>query len=176
MAKHNVKCKKCGQIFDTNECEYIVSGRRYSHKICPGLSEEEQIIENRKLEEERILVEYMKEKYGEEVYKSDKTWVVLNKMMKEHSLDNLKLYHVLYYLTDVKKRKLNGDFGLIPYYWEEAEKYFQDLEKIQNINEQILSNAEEIIIDTIDIVIKSPQRKKKKKKLFSFLDEENVNE
>ena len=172
MASHIVKCKKCGKLFDTNKYEFIKEKNRYSHKICPELSPEEQKKEEERLNNEHILVNYIKEKYGEEIYNSTKTWVQLSKYKKEYDLDDKKLYQVLYYITDIKKRNLKNGFGLIPYYLDEAEKYFKELNKINQANENIIMNPKALDFETIEVTILSPQRKKKKKKLFTFLDEE----
>ena len=170
MAAHTVKCKKCGKYFDTNKFEFIKEKNRYSHKICPDLTEEEMSKLETEQSGDKKLASYILETYGDSVYKAKSTWVIFAKYKKEYGLSGLDLYHIIYYLVEIKKRNLEKGFGLIPYYIDEAKNYFNKIEAIQNTNETKIQ-TEEIENEVIEVTILSPQRKKKLKKLFTFLDE-----
>ena len=171
--KHMVKCKYCGKPFDANKEPfiYIESSRRYAHASCG----DDVDIEVVNLEKDKdTLAAYLKEAYGDEVYKDPKTWVVIGRYYNQ-KLTPIGIYNTLVYMHDIKKVKVGKGkdlLGLIPYYYKEATKYFEQTEKIQKINE---TKVEQLDENVIEIIIKSPQRKKKKKKLFSFLDEEEIN-
>ena len=81
----------------------------------------------------------------------------------------------LEYFYEIKKNSLdkaNGGIGIVPWVYEEAKRYYY--------NQWLLSqkNAEKDI-ETYkpkikDIIIKPPKRQPKKRKIFTFLDEEEV--
>ena len=66
--------------------------------------------------------------------------------------------------------KANGGIGIIPYVYEEAYKYYQNLSLAQQRNEKKDLNKYKPKIFTV--IIQPPKRKEKKRKLFTFLDEE----
>lgn len=64
---------------------------------------------------------------------------------------------------------------IIPYIYEDARRYYTLLLETQTQNTEKVQQTPEV--NNVVIYIKSPQRKKnKKRKLFTFLDEEALNE
>ena len=168
MAKHEVKCKKCGQIFDANKIEYIKEKNRYSHKDCP----EPDLKVVKENDEKQQLADFIMDTFGEETYKDPKIWVQFSKYYKEGTTPK-EIYNTLYYIYNIKHKSLkNNNFGLIPYYLKEANDYFSKIDKAQKINEEKLTEKDFSQLNVIEITIKSPQRKKNKQSLFSFLDRE----
>lgn len=170
--KHLVKCKYCGEQFDINTIPfiYLEKSRRYVHKECPdGNSETIQREKDRD-----TLANYIKTHLGQEIYGDPKTWVQLERYYKK-DFTPIGIYNCLVYMLEIQHKSLkNGNLGLIPYYYKDAQEYFEKIEKAKEVNEERIAESDNFY-QVIEVTIKSPQRKKQKPKLFSFLDEEDLN-
>ena len=81
----------------------------------------------------------------------------------------------LVYFYEVKGNdveKANGGIGIIPYCYKQAFDYYYNIFLSNQQNEQKDINM--YIPKTIEIHIPVPQKRIKKKKIFTFLDEEEV--
>ena len=171
MAKHMVTCKYCGQKFDANSIPFISFNagkvKRYAHQVCPeGTEAEVQISKDKD-----TLALYVKETMGQTIYDDPKTWVQIDRYYKQN-LTPIGIYNTLVYIYTILKKPLkDGNLGLIPYYYKDAQDYVLKIKKAQTINEEKIAESDSFYKD-INVTIKSPQRKKKVKKLFAFLDEE----
>ena len=79
----------------------------------------------------------------------------------------------VYYFYEIKngdKEKANGGIGIIPYVYKDAYNYFYNLWLNQQKNKDIEVNL--YVPKVIEISIPRPQRKVKKRELFTFLDED----
>ena len=81
----------------------------------------------------------------------------------------------LEYFYDIKKNdisKANGNIGIVPWIYEEAKRYYynQWLLSQKNADKDIAQYKPKIV----EIVIKPPQREPKKRRLFTFLDKEEI--
>jgi hypothetical protein len=172
MAKqHIVTCKYCKIKFDTNTVPYITFDvgkvKRYAHQQCPEGTEGEIQLEKDK----DTLASYVKETFGQTIYDDPKTWVQIERYYKQN-LTPVGIYNTLVYIYTILKKPLkDGNLGLIPYYYKDAQDYVLKIKKAQTINEEKIAESDNFYKD-INVTIKSPQRKKKVKKLFAFLDEE----
>jgi len=100
----------------------------------------------------------------------------IKKYMQDHpeyTYSGIK--RTLEYFYEVKNNpieKANGGIGIVPWVYEEAKRYFY--------NQWLLSqkNAEKDISAYVPkikkIIIKQPKREPKKRRVFMFLDEEEV--
>ena len=100
----------------------------------------------------------------------------INRYLQEHpeyTYSGIKL--TLEYFYKIKKNpieKANGGIGIVPWVYEEAKRYYY--------NQWLLSqkNAEKDIAAYVpkvrEIIIKPPKRVPRKRKIFIFLDEEEV--
>lgn len=92
--------------------------------------------------------------------------------IKEYHYSYSGIRKALYYFYEIKGNsidKANGGIGIIPYIYNEAYNYFFTIWKAQEVNNN--KNIEKYVPSAKEIVIKNPERKIKKRKLFSFLDE-----
>ena len=83
----------------------------------------------------------------------------------------------LIYFYEIKKNdtsKANGGIGIIPYVYNDAFNYYYAIWEAQQKNtEKVLSDY---TVETQEVFIPIPQRKIKKRELFTFLDEgEDIN-
>ena len=84
---------------------------------------------------------------------------------------------IVFYFYEIKKNdtsKANGGIGIIPYVYNDAFNYYYAIWEAQQKNtEKVLSDY---TIETQEVFIPIPQRKIKKRELFTFLDEgEDIN-
>lgn len=164
-AKHMVKCAVCGEMFDANTEPYIKpSSNRYAHEKCYL---EKQAKETKETEERQEAEEYIiKLLHIDFIYPAIRTQ--LKQYLNNYHYSYNGIYKTLKYCYEVKKMdisKADGRIGIVPYYYNEAQAYYLNLfEK----HSQELSRKPE----TIEITIPIPQPKIKKRKVFTFLDEE----
>ena len=175
MAKHLVKCPKCGVTFDANKIQAVrVGSRRYGHATCYPDSTDfiplEKVIEDNDLIQ---LKDYIKKIYGEKA-----NWVLINKQIKDfqkeynYSLSGMLKSLVWFYeIKGNSPEKSNGGIGIIPFAYQDAYNYYYNLFIAQSQNEN--KNIQEITSKIKEIIIKAPQRPIKKR-FFKFLDEDEV--
>ena len=174
MAKqHLVKCLYCGVTFDcAKEPFEKPRGNRYAHKLCydkhmNSMSQEERDYE--------ALVEYIKELLGSDI--NPRVW----KQLKEYRADPYNytysgILKTLQWWYDIKGNdveRANGAIGIVPYVYNDAYNYYYNIWLANQKNEEILK-PEKMIIEVREVHIPVPQRKIKKRELFTFLDEEEV--
>jgi len=79
----------------------------------------------------------------------------------------------LVYFFEIKGNsveKANGGIGIVPYVYQQAYNYYYSLWLAQQKNEDKV--VEEYVPIVKEIIIPVPERKVRKRPLFSFLDEE----
>lgn len=172
MAKHLVKCFYCGEQFDANTTEYVKpNARRYAHKTCAQTAEQNKSEEQK---DKEALESYIKELFGVssipikiakqiQDYKENKnyTYSGIHKTLKYH-----------YEVKGGSLEKANGGIGIVPWVYDEAFNYWRAIWEARERNEQI--DITQYVLPAREVHIKPPQRQpmKHKRKLFTFLDEE----
>ena len=167
---HIVKCYYCGQSFDRDKEEFVkVNSRRYAHKKCAENIEEAQSQEDK---DKQALEEYIMK-----LFKTDFVNPMIQKQIKEFRTEYNYSYSgilkALVYFYEIKHNsieKANGRISIVPYVYQQAYRYYFSLWQAQqkNSGKQIELYTPKIR----EIVISVPERKVKKRKKFSFLDEE----
>lgn len=167
---HMVTCVYCKQRFDRDKIPSIqVSTRRYAHKDCNEGIEDKVKQEQKDREElEKYIIELFKISYVDaKIQKQIKKYVEENHYTYSGILKSLKYF---YEIKGNDIEKANGGIGIVPYVYQNAFNYYYSLWQAQQRNED--KNIEEYVPVVKEIVIPVPQRNLKKRKLFSFLDEE----
>lgn len=94
----------------------------------------------------------------------------------EYNFTYSGIHKALVYFYDVKGNsieKAKGGIGIVPFIYQDAYNYYFSLWQAQQKNE---NKVIEMYIPTIkEVVVPVPQRKLRKRKLFTFLDEEENN-
>ena len=178
MAKHLVKCPKCGVTFDANKIQAVkVGARRYGHASCYPDIKEFVPLEVPKEEDKDLIAlkDYIKKMYGEKA-----NWILINKQIKdfqkEYSYSLSGMLKSLVWFYEVKgnsPEKSNGGIGIIPFAYQDAYNYYYNLFIAQSQNQN--KNIQEITSKVREITIKAPERPIKKR-FFKFLDEDNDEE
>lgn len=169
MARY-VTCVYCQKKFDRDKYPFVqVSARRYAHKEC-ALSEEQKKSKEEKDKEEL-------EQYIMELFKVSYIDARVRKQIKqyvdEYNFSYSGIRKALIYFFEIKGNsieKANGGIGIVPYVYKRAYDYYLALWQAQQKNEDKV--VTEYVPTVKEIVIPRPQRKERKRDLFSFLDEE----
>lgn len=168
---HKVKCYYCGKIFDRDKEPWVkVSERRYAHKNC-AISKEEIMSQEQK--DKEALYSYIMELFGTE-YVEPRIQKQISSYIEQYNYSYSGIQKSLKYFYEIKGNpieKANGGIGIVPYVYKRAFDYYYSLWQAQQ------KNVTKVVTDYVpvikEIIIANPQRKVKKRKLFSFLDEED---
>lgn len=167
---HIVTCIYCKQKFDRDKFPFIqVSQRRYAHQEC-SLSEDQK---QSKEEQDKIELE----NYIIKLFKVDYIDARIRKQIKqykeEYNYTYSGIHKALVYFYEIKGNsieKANGGIGIVPYVYQQAYNYYLALWQAKQ------KNQDKVLYDYVpkvkEITISRPQRKVKKRELFTFLDEE----
>lgn len=167
---HIVTCVYCKKKFDRDKLPFVqVSAKRYAHKECSDQEAARLLKEEAdKIALETYIIELLKLDYVTPRIRKQ-----LNTYMEQYGYTYSGMRKALVYFYEVKGNsveKANGGVGIIPYVYQDAYNYYYALWEAQQLNKD--KPIETYIPQEEIIRIPSPQRRIKKRKLFSFLDEE----
>ena len=170
---HYVTCAICKERFDRDKYPAVlVSSRRYAHAACAGTLSPE---ETQREKDRKDLEQYIIKLFNLE-HMDGRITLQIKKYMQDHpeyTYSGIK--RTLEYFYEVKKNsieKANGGIGIVPWVYEEAKRYYY--------NQWLLSqkNADKDISMYVPkikkIRIKPPKREPRKRRIFTFLDKEEV--
>ena len=167
---HQVKCLYCGKTFDRDNVPFIqVSKRRYAHKECSMSEDEKKLQENKDREE---LYDYIMKLFNIS-FVDPKIQKQIKKYIEENNYTYSGIKKALVYFFEIKGNsveKANGGIGIVPYVYTQAYNYYYSLWLAQQKNEDKV--VQEYIPKVKEIVIPIPEKNPRKRKLFSFLDDE----
>lgn len=169
---HKVKCKYCGKIFDRDKVPFKqISAQRYAHYECAVAAENSKKQEDIDKEE---LENYIKQLLNED-FISPRVRKQINSFIEQYNYTYSGMRKALIYFYEVKgndKSKANGGIGIIPYCYKQAYDYYYSLWLAKQKNED--KDITTYIPQTKVVKIPVPQRKIRKRKLFTFLDDDEV--
>lgn len=163
---HMVKCKYCNISFDRDKEEAVlVTARRYAHKVCADKN-----LTNRSIEEKEYfeLENYIKSIYGLgilniQIRKQIKSFKEEYNYTYEGMLKSLKWWF------EIQKQPIRGiqdGIGIIPYIYQKAENFNNQISKIESMSKDINVNNLKSKIEYVKI--HSPRARKKEKRLFDI--------
>lgn len=167
---HIVTCVYCKKKFDRDKIPFVqVSPRRYAHKECSEQENQRLFKEEAdKIALENYIIQLLKLEYV-----TPKIRKQLNTYQEQYGYTYSGMHKALIYFYEIKGNsveKANGGVGIIPYVYQDAYNYYYALWEAKQANKD---KAIETYIPVEEVVkIPVPQRKLKKRKLFTFLDEE----
>ena len=169
---HKVKCKYCGKIFDRDKVPFKqISAQRYAHYECAVAAENSKKQEDIDKEE---LENYIKQLLNED-FISPRVRKQINSFIEQYNYTYSGMRKALIYFYEVKgndKSKANGGIGIIPYCYKQAYDYYYSLWLAKQKNED--KDITTYVPQTKVVKIPVPQRKIRKRKLFTFLDNDEV--
>ena len=163
----NVVCAYCKKPLSKKDADCVMVGNgKYVHKQCQELEENREKTDREKLET------YIKELY-QISYIEPRVKAQIKKYVDEYNYTYSGIQKALYYHYEIKggdKSKANGGIGIVPYVYQDAYNYFYNLRLAQQKNKDV--EIELYTPKIREIIIPRPQRKIKKRPLFTFLDED----
>lgn len=175
MAKHMVKCPKCGKTFDTNTEQAVkVSARRYGHASCyPDIKDFVSMTESQVDPDLTKLKDYIKKKYG-----NNANYALINRQIKqfqkEHQYSLSGILKSLVYFYDVQGHSVddsNGGIGIVPYVYQQAYNYYYSLFIVKSLNEN--KDVKNIVGKVKEVTIPIPEIKEKKR-FFNIAEDEVI--
>lgn len=167
---HYVTCIICKKRFDRDKYPAVlVNTRRYAHASCAGALSEEQAKEE---QDRQALEEYIIQLFNLK-HMDGRITLQIKKFIQDYNYTYSGILRTLKYFYEVKKNDLsksNNGIGIVPWVYQEAYNYYYNQWLLKQKNTD--KNIEEYSPHYIDIVIKEPMRQPKKRKIFTFLDEE----
>ena len=167
---HYVTCTICKKRFDRDKYPAVlVNTRRYAHASCAGALSEEQAKEE---QDRQALEEYIIQLFNLK-HMDGRITLQIKKFIQDYNYTYSGILRTLKYFYEVKKNNLsksNNGIGIVPWVYQEAYNYYYNQWLLKQKNTD--KNIEEYSPHYIDIVIKEPMRQPKKRKIFTFLDEE----
>lgn len=163
----SVVCAYCKKPMSKKDEDCVMVGNnKYVHKACQELENQREKTDREKLEE------YIKELF-QISYIEPRVKAQIKKYVEEYNYTYSGMQKALYYHYEIKggdKSKANGGIGIVPYVYQNAYNYFYELWLAQQKNKDVQIELYQPRVK--EIVIPRPERKIKKRPLFTFLDEE----
>lgn len=163
----NVVCAYCKKpMSKKNEDCIMIGNNKYVHKACQELEEKREKTDKEQLED------YIKDLF-QISYIDPRVKGQIKKYIDEYNYTYSGIRKALIYHYEIKggdKSKANGGIGIVPYVYQNAYEYHYNLWLAQQKNKDV-----EVTLyapKVKEIVIPRPQRKVKKRQLFTFLDED----
>lgn len=168
---HIVTCIYCKKKFDRDKYPFVqVSNRRYAHTECSMSDDQKKAKEE---SDKEALNNYIM-KLFKTTYVDARIQKQIKQYVDEYNFTYSGIQKALTYFFEIKGNSLekaNGGIGIVPYVYKNAYNYYFSLWQAQQKNE------DKVVTDYVpnikEIVIPRPQRKVKKRQLFTFLDKEN---
>ena len=169
--ENEVQCIYCQSVLSKSDETCVQIGEnRYAHEACRLLEESREKSDKEKLEE------YIQNLFNID-FVEPRMQKQITKYIDEYNYTYSGMKKALQYFYEIKGNdieKAHRSLGIIPYIYSDAYYYYYSLWEAQQKNLDIQINL--YIPEVKEIKIKSPKRIIKKRKLFSFLDEEEDND
>lgn len=169
MAKKLVKCPYCNQEFDRNTTPFVTVGRRFAHSVCADANE---AAKSQDQKDKDSLESYINKLFG-----TTSISTKVQRQIKEYINNNGYTYSgilkSLIYFYEIKNGNINnakGGIGIVPYVYDEARDYYYSIWLAQTKNKD--KDIEKYKPQKVEVYIKAPERKPRKRRIFSFLDKE----
>lgn len=163
----NVVCAYCKKPMSKKDADCVMVGNnKYVHSACKELED------NREKTEKEQLEEYIKELF-QISFIDPRVKGQIKKYIDEYNYTYSGIRKALIYHYEIKggdKSKANGGIGIVPYVYQHAYEYYYNLWLAKQKNKDV--EVELYTPRVKEITIKRPERKIKKRPLFTFLDEE----
>jgi hypothetical protein len=152
------KCLYCGLEFDRDKLPYVqVTNTRYAHKECWAKVEANKTQDEKDYE---FLTNYIEQLFGIG-YITAKIAKQIRDYRVAYGYTYSGMYYALEYWFEVRKTpidKANQGIGIVPYVYDAAQEYFNNISKRQERVADALSKA--LNTETQTIIVKKVEKKK----------------
>ena len=171
---HLVKCIYCGKTFDRDKVPFTaVTTRRYAHQSC---AEAENNKQKQEVDDKLKLNDYIIKLFNLD-YVTPRIQKQLQKYIENYHYTYSGIHKALTYWFEIKNNPIESakeSIGIVPYIYQDAYNYYYALWLAQEANKG--KQISDFIPQVKVIEISPPERKVKKRKLFTFLDIEEEKE
>ena len=161
---HYVICPYCSERYNRDNTETVIVGRRYYHKKCYELKSAK---DQQETQDKQVLINYIQELFNIPQL-TKKIMSQIEKFRVSYDYTYTGMYKSLKWFYETKQNpitKANDGIGIIPYIYEEAKQYYQNLFFIQ---ENSIRKNEDYTSKVVTFTIPNPKKKVKQKKLFNI--------
>lgn len=167
------KCPFCGVYFDRDVVPFVHDEKkgRYAHQECYNKNEAQKAADEKNKD---VLMKYI-----DTLFKGKANYPLIGKLLKrykeEFNFTYSGILNTLRYWYEVKGNsieKANNSIAIVEYQYQNAYNYYYTIWLANQHNKDKV--IENYIPEIREIHIPVPERKIRKRKLFSFLDEENT--
>lgn len=171
---HLVTCRICKQKFDRDKIPFKeIATRQYVHQSCYNKANSEVKADMQESKDLDELYKYCEQLVGKENF----NFLATQKYFQNLKADTTKKYtytgmlRTMHWYYEIKKHIPDATaIGIIPYAYDDANRYYYDLWRTSQAN--IPKIAKALKPEEIEINIPEPKAPKKKSKNFAFLDED----
>lgn len=165
---HYVKCRICGERFDTEKEPTFRKSNWYAHQKCYDEREAAKSQDEKDLDH---LMEYCSRLYGR-LFNYNQTLRLAKSYHEKNGFSFSGIERTMKYVYEIKKEPIekgNGSIGIVPYMYDKAYNYWYSIwEANHAVKPHILEKYEPKVIH---IQIPVPERKEMiRKKPYNFLD------
>ena len=165
---HYVKCRICGERFDTEKEPTFKKSNWYAHQKCYDEREAAKSQDEKDLDH---LMEYCSRLYGR-LFNYNQTLRLAKSYHEKNGFSFSGIERTMKYVYEIKKEPIekgNGSIGIVPYMYDKAYNYWYSIwEANHAVKPHILEKYEPKVIH---IKIPVPERKEMiRKKPYNFLD------
>lgn len=166
----SVICHYCKKPLNRKDEDCVALGNgKYAHQACVEIEDTRELTEAEKLD--RYIMKLFNIDYVHQRIRRQ-----INDYIKQYNYSYSGIRKSLTYFYEVKGNpidKANGGIGIVPYIYQDAYRYYYSLWEAKQKNQS--KDIESYKPQEIIITVPAPQRNVKKRKLFTFLDEEEGN-
>lgn len=163
-----VICCYCKKSFNKTKIPFVAVGKKYAHIACAELEALRPKTEQEKLDD------YICNLF-DVMYVPPRIRKQINQYVSEYGYSYSGIRKSLEYFYDIKKNsieKAHDSIGIVPYIYKEAYKYWETIFNANNANDQKDINS--YVPKKEQVIIPVPEVKEMRKKSFSFLDLDEV--
>ena len=164
-----IVCIYCKQKIDIAKEPFVqMSQSTFAHKSCVAKVQASKIEQQE--QDYNELAKYIKELFGAN-YLSASVTKQIRDFRVEYGYTYKDMLNTLKYWYEVRrasKELAEGRIGIIPYVYEDAKKYYDTIERTNQLNKNVHYN-----LQMYHIEIDAPRPEEKKPKLFNLGDENN---
>lgn len=172
-----VNCVYCKELLSKIKDPFVlVSKSTYAHKHCAEAEEAKE--QSGELTDEEKLIRYIKKLFDTD-YISPRIRKQLNDYVNKQGYSYTGIHKALIYYYEIKKNEISKEYGdsigIVGFVYQDAFNYFYSIWEAQQKNQN--KTIEQYIPQIKEIIIPTPKTNIKKRKIFTFLDnEESENE
>lgn len=164
-----VTCKYCKKQISKKDDEYVqITNSTYAHVTCSELEAKREKTDAEKLDD------YIMKLFNYD-YVPPRAKKQINQFVQEYNYTYSGILRTLIYFYEIKggdKEAAHDGIGIVPFCYQDAYNYYYSLWLAKQRNED--KDLSQYIPKEVEIRITPPEREPMKRRLFSFLDNDEV--